>query len=375
MGYTTNFEGHINVVPPLQAIHREYLLKFEQTRRMRRDPAIVEGMDDETRKAVGLPVGPEGAYFVGGGGDYGQDRDPSVLDYNEAPEGQPGLWCKWTPSEDGTKISWSGAEKFYEYTEWMNYLIVHFLKPWGYKCDGIINWQGEDIGDVGHLKVVDNVVIGVDGEYNPEAGKPPKVYEDDEDGEEPTVVGGSAPPPEETPSLTTSTGATGMPYRSLDQSRDAKQVEVVLEVQIMSRVTVLVYEDEVDGLLGMVPCADGDLPPSIECQIDWTELASSGDVEFTDAWEKETPGKKSRRAKETTKGEPKEKKLKMLPLGKPFEMKMPEPKVKKVSKKPVKKVTKKPVKKPAKKPAKQPAKKPAKMPVRKARYEKRRGLW
>lgn len=161
MGYTTEFYGKFTVEPPLRKEHAEYLRAFSETRRMKRDvekSPVNDPASDPMRIAVGLPVGPEGAYFVGGGGFAGQDRDPSILDYNREPSGQLGLWCKWAPSEDGNAIEWNGAEKFYNYVRWLEYLIDNFLEPWGYVLNGVVEWEGEDRDDVGRIKVADNVV-------------------------------------------------------------------------------------------------------------------------------------------------------------------------------------------------------------------------
>ena len=138
--------------------HAAYLRKFSRTRRMARNPDLVRTMPDPVREAASLPLGAEAAYFVGGSGPGGQSHDPSVLDYNRPPTGQPGLWCKWAPNEDGTAIVWTRAEKFYDYVEWCAYLIEHFLAPWGYVIDGEMTWQGELREDQGVLRVRGNVV-------------------------------------------------------------------------------------------------------------------------------------------------------------------------------------------------------------------------
>lgn len=109
-------------------------------------------------KAVGLPIGIEGGYFVGAGGFKGEKKDFSILDYNYSPAGQPELWCDWTPTESDEGIEWNRDEKFYQYTKWLEYLIEHFLKPWGYTVSGRVSWQGEEQGDVGVIVVTDNVV-------------------------------------------------------------------------------------------------------------------------------------------------------------------------------------------------------------------------
>ena len=107
-----------------------------------------------TRCRGGRPaLGPQAAYFVGGRElSILYDDDPSILHCNEPPRGQPGLWCKWVPNEDGPVLVWSGAEKFYDYVEWLTYLIEHFLAPWGYFLDGEMTWQGEREEDRGILR-------------------------------------------------------------------------------------------------------------------------------------------------------------------------------------------------------------------------------
>jgi hypothetical protein len=142
----------------LKPAHAAYLRAFNDTRRMRRDADRAQRLADPIREAVGLPIGIEAGYFVGGTGPGGQDRDDSIMDYNQPPSGQPGLWCKWTPNEDGTGLVWDGAEKFYDYIEWLEYLIKHFLAPWGYVLNGRVDWQGEETADRGSIIVEQNRV-------------------------------------------------------------------------------------------------------------------------------------------------------------------------------------------------------------------------
>jgi len=163
MGYTTNFEGTFLLDRPLAPEHRRYLSKFSETRRMRRNEARTATRPDPIREAAGLPVGLDGGYFVGAKEYAGQEDSPDILAYNDSPRGQPGLWCKWEPTDEDEipGIRWSGAEKFYDYTEWLEYLIQHFLKPWGYTLNGKVAWEGEDSSDSGILHVKNNVVRAV----------------------------------------------------------------------------------------------------------------------------------------------------------------------------------------------------------------------
>jgi hypothetical protein len=150
-----------NLFHALAPEHAAYLRAFSGTRRMKRDPNIAQTYPDPVREAVGLPIGIEAGYFVAGKGYAGQDDDASVVDCNTPPKGQPGLWCQWVPSEGGSAIVWDQVEKFYDYTEWIAYLIKHFLQPWGYSLEGEMIWQGEDDSDRGLLVVRNNVVEAI----------------------------------------------------------------------------------------------------------------------------------------------------------------------------------------------------------------------
>lgn len=166
MGYTTDFWGQIKVEPPLNDVEVAYLNKFSDTRRMKR------------RK---------GPYYVDNAGFAGQDHEDDILDYNQPPDGQPGLWCQWIPTSNtqegwiadaaeqagfGQAIVWNGAEKFYYAPEWMEYIINHFLREGahaqgqeGFKhfqfnhvLNGVIDAQGEDPEDRWRLVVENNRV-------------------------------------------------------------------------------------------------------------------------------------------------------------------------------------------------------------------------
>ncbi|MCA8939875.1 MAG: hypothetical protein KDB07_08710 [Planctomycetes bacterium] len=168
MGYSTDFTGHFEITPPLDTVQAEYLQKFSETRRMRRDNALLvdyrepkrqpNRVEDPLRQAVNLPTGVEGGYFVGGQGFAGQTKDMSVLDYNHPPQGQPGLWCDWTVSEDGKQLRWNGSEKTYKYVQWLQYLIDNFFELWGRKLSGDVQWQGESSTDMGVISIKDNII-------------------------------------------------------------------------------------------------------------------------------------------------------------------------------------------------------------------------
>jgi hypothetical protein len=137
MGYSYEFEGRFRVQPALTAAHREYLRRFADIRRVKRNRTLLRSIPDPLREAVGLPIGPDGCYFVGEElTAHAEVHRPSILDVNRPPADQPGLWCQWIPSEDGLNIEWDDGEKFYNFPQWLEYLIQHFLRPWGYVLAG-----------------------------------------------------------------------------------------------------------------------------------------------------------------------------------------------------------------------------------------------
>lgn len=144
MGYTTEFNGKFNLNKKLDKETHEFLTKLATTRRMKRK----------------LPpeYGIEGEFYVDGAGYAGQDREDSIVDYNKPPSTQPGLWCQWIPTHDGTAIEWDGSEKFYHYVDWIKYIIDKVLAPRGYSLSGVVDWRGEDWSDTGTIVVRDNKV-------------------------------------------------------------------------------------------------------------------------------------------------------------------------------------------------------------------------
>lgn len=147
MGYTTEFAGFVTVHPPLNPTEIAYLDQFSDTRRMNR-PAGPYSTTDDSYSELGH------------------------TNFNRPPEGQPGLWCNWEPTRDGTALKWNGVEKFYNADAWMAYLIDHFLQPGGkaqghpgfedftfdHVVNGEIKAQGEDPDDTWTLHVTSNAV-------------------------------------------------------------------------------------------------------------------------------------------------------------------------------------------------------------------------
>jgi hypothetical protein len=154
MGYTTDFIGHIEIHPPLNTAEQHYLLAFAASRRYNRAG---------------------GPYEVPGNPSAEHDERPAEIDtYNAPAPGQPSLWCGWQPCWGGCCLSFDGREKFYGATEWLRYLIDHFLAPQAYAAnsglacfddfgfdhvlDGIIAASRRDTRELYLIRVEHNIV-------------------------------------------------------------------------------------------------------------------------------------------------------------------------------------------------------------------------
>ena len=153
MGVTTDYLGHIEIVPPLNDSEMAYLHAFARSRRCWRPggPYEVEPADPPTRNT-----------------DIDTER------HNSIAEGQPSLWCQWTPCPQGCCLGWDGHEKFYAGTLWMQYLIDHFLRPgalaqssgrrefadftFDHRTDGIIVGHQQDNRELFAIRVIDGEV-------------------------------------------------------------------------------------------------------------------------------------------------------------------------------------------------------------------------
>lgn len=161
MGYTTYFLGEFSISPGLADNHAAYLKAFCLGRHMKRDITKIpnDRLVETCRSKVNLDCGREGEFCINEAGFRGQERDPSVIDFNQPPEVIPSLWCGWIPNETNDKLIWDGEEKFYNYIDWQVYLIEQFFAPWGYSLVGSMRWEGEcGCMDTGVIKIIDNKI-------------------------------------------------------------------------------------------------------------------------------------------------------------------------------------------------------------------------
>lgn len=71
---------------------------------------------------------------------------------------KPGYYCQWVSNDEGTALIWDRGEKFYDYKEWLGWLIAYFFIPKQIRLTGEIIWSGEDSKDIGKILVENNIV-------------------------------------------------------------------------------------------------------------------------------------------------------------------------------------------------------------------------
>lgn len=165
MGYTTEFKGRFEFDRPVDPDLANFLNKFAEYRHVTRNVELYKKSrpDWESRCFNGDP-GKDGEYIADESvfppmAEVNRNLDAlGVKDYNTPPGNCPGLWCQWVVTEDNKYLEWDGAEKFYKYVEWLDYLISNFIGPSGYVLNGAVEYQGEYRDDYGVIYVKDNDV-------------------------------------------------------------------------------------------------------------------------------------------------------------------------------------------------------------------------
>lgn len=156
MGYTTDFFGEFKLSRVLTNDEKSYLDLFNEIRHVQLDEYSIA--PTQLMENLNIPVGKDGCFHVDvEKHDY--YSNPTVIDYNNPPGNCPGLWCGWKPNDSGDSIVWDGMEKFYNYTEWLNFIITNFLKPWKIDITGSVRFQGESVSDIGFVRIKDGVAI------------------------------------------------------------------------------------------------------------------------------------------------------------------------------------------------------------------------
>lgn len=109
MGYTTEFTGAVKLGRKLTMAEAKELLEISDS--------------DEAKKFTGID-----AYF------------------------------QWVPAQTLEHIVWDQNEKFYKYKEQLEWLC-RWLSERNISANGVLYWQGEEVGDTGTITITDNIVV------------------------------------------------------------------------------------------------------------------------------------------------------------------------------------------------------------------------
>ena len=175
MGYNTEFIGALTLDKPIDDDLKAYINNFGNTRHCVRDMSDLKDKFRQRGHAVSefLPpfmshktsfIGVEkffAATSVCADSTVFGDKNPDKIQiddmntYNDIVGDCPSLWCDIRIDEEsGTLIFLSG--KFYEYVNWLDWLIKNVIAPSGYKLNGRIVWRGESTEDIGQIIVTNN---------------------------------------------------------------------------------------------------------------------------------------------------------------------------------------------------------------------------
>lgn len=158
MGYNTEFQGYFFINRPLDEDTQKIIKGLNYTRRVKRDPnKLAKELDITTEECIRL-YGKECEFYFNFDGDFGQSKTGGIIDYNSPPDCQPSIWCHWKYNKDYNSIEWDCGDKFYEYTDWIKYIIKEVLQPKDYKLNGTVDWIGEELDDRGKIIIKDNEV-------------------------------------------------------------------------------------------------------------------------------------------------------------------------------------------------------------------------
>lgn len=148
-----------------------YLNNFFETRRMKRDNDLIKAIYPNWNElCFHGNLGIDGEYFTPNPteNENGQNMDKSILEYSFPPSTQPRLWCDWCiypeikNKDKSDKVSaylaWDQSDKFYDYVEWLKYLIKHFFIPSGLSITGVILAIGEQIEEATYIIAKNNQI-------------------------------------------------------------------------------------------------------------------------------------------------------------------------------------------------------------------------
>lgn len=103
-------------------------------------------------------------------GQFDLDRLPTaeaivrlneIADDPDSAESNPGSYCQWVLTKDCRHLEWDGNEKFYNYVEWLQYLMDTVLTPIGVSVTGTVSFSGERSDDVGVVTIQDGKAVAL----------------------------------------------------------------------------------------------------------------------------------------------------------------------------------------------------------------------
>ena len=161
MGYNTEFLGSFKLNLPLDQKTADLINGITTTRRMKRDLNKIAKKENISNELALLKYGIDGEFYYDTNdfSNFGQTLDDTVIDSNIPPSTQPGLWCQWYYYKENNTIEWDKGEKFYNYIEWIQYIIKKILVPRKYAINGEIEWVGDEDNDKGIIKIYNNDIF------------------------------------------------------------------------------------------------------------------------------------------------------------------------------------------------------------------------
>ena len=152
--------GTLKITPEPNESIKNLLQGLNRTRRMARDIGKLAELNNISPVMAERLYGKEGELYYEDFPNSDQTRDPSIIDYNRPPGNQPSLWNNWILDPETSTLSWEPHDKFYNYREWLTYIIDDILAPDGYKVNGYIKWVGDEHPlDRGYTCVNNNIII------------------------------------------------------------------------------------------------------------------------------------------------------------------------------------------------------------------------
>ena len=159
MGYNTDYKGEFYIYKTSTGRKAKLpkklgvlLVNLSRTRRMYRDVKKLAEFLKISIKECKEKFGNYGEFYFHNDNKMGQTHTPDIIDFNNPPPTQPGLWCNFTYDSKKNAVVWNSSEKTYDGTQWIDY-ILRILHKNGYEMRGTMVWRGGELGPLGTINV------------------------------------------------------------------------------------------------------------------------------------------------------------------------------------------------------------------------------